>query len=65
MTTIAPMKGRTGIIFHGIMGTTCSREGDEYVMRSPKTGEHRLYVPVTDSIRLMAHWRGFQQNQYR
>jgi hypothetical protein len=36
-----------------------SRENEEYVMKSPCTGTHRLAVSETSADRLRAHWAGF------
>ena len=39
------------------------REGDQIVMAGGKTGSHSLSAKVSSAERLLAHWKGYVENQ--
>jgi hypothetical protein len=44
-------------------GLRLFREGDRITMDGGKWGPHSLSVPVSNGQRLLAHWKGYVENQ--
>ncbi len=39
------------------------REGDQIIMEGGKTGSHSITAKVSSAERLLAHWKGYVENQ--